>query len=62
MPSSGGERLRSAGFMQHYSALLEGGEEGEDRVVGSESRRYLARRHKALQRLLFGGQVCPMYP
>jgi len=48
MPSSGGERLCSAGFMQSYSALSEGGEEGENRVVGSESRRYPARQQKIL--------------
>jgi hypothetical protein len=58
MPSSGGERLCSAGFMRRYSALSEGSEEGEDRVVGSESRRYLARRHEVLQSLLLGGQIC----
>ena len=58
MPSSGGERLWSAGFMQLYSALSERGEEGEDRIVGSESRCHLARRHKVLQSLLLGGQIC----
>src|ERR1700740_70366 len=58
MPSSGGERLCSAGFMQRYSALSEGGKEGEDRVVGPESRHHLARRHEVLQSLLLGSQIC----
>ena len=48
MPSNGGKCLCSAGFMQRYSALLEGGEEGDDRSIGSESRRYPARQQKIL--------------
>jgi hypothetical protein len=48
MPSNGGKCLCSAGFMQRYSALLEGSEEGDDRSIGSESRRYPARQQKIL--------------
>jgi hypothetical protein len=48
MPSNGGKCLCSAGFMQRYSALLEGGEEGDDRSIGSESRRYPAHQQKIL--------------
>jgi hypothetical protein len=48
MPSNDGKCLCGAGFMQRYSALLEGAEEGDDRSIGSESRRYPAHRQKVL--------------